>query len=115
MDRVLYKVSRNRIKLYFNVSQFCRNFPDANIEIASRDAAADPSRRSNIITPYMTLDDLTDRLKQFGFLLSRSATYLQLVWSVSHVNFLLILLLVCCHDDRIQLRESDMFEQSPYD
>ena len=77
MDRVLYKVSRNQIKLYFNVSQLCRNFPDVIIEIASRGAAVDPSRRSNLITPYMTLDDLTDRLKQFGFLLSRSATYLR--------------------------------------
>ena len=66
MDRVLYKVSRNQIKLYFNVSQFCRNFPDVIIEIASRGAATDPSRRSNLITPYMTLDNLTDRLKQLG-------------------------------------------------
>ena len=41
-------------------------FADVIIEITSRGAAADPSRRSNLITPYMTLDDLTDRLKQLG-------------------------------------------------
>jgi hypothetical protein len=47
------------------------------IEIASRGAAADPNRSSNLISPCMTLDDLTERLQERGFVLSRSSTYLR--------------------------------------
>ncbi|CAF1516241.1 unnamed protein product [Rotaria sordida] len=54
------------------------------IEIASRGAAADPTRSSNLITPCITPDDLTERLKLRGFLLSRSATYLRLLSRRSH-------------------------------
>ncbi|CAF4663525.1 unnamed protein product, partial [Rotaria sp. Silwood2] len=49
------------------------------IEIASRGAAADPFRSSNLISPCITLDKLTERLKERGFVLSRSATYLRLI------------------------------------
>ncbi|CAF4485859.1 unnamed protein product [Rotaria sp. Silwood2] len=52
---------------------------DVIVEIASRGAAADPSRSSNQISPCMTLDELTERLKLHGFILSRSATYLRLL------------------------------------
>lgn len=47
------------------------------IEIASRGAAADPKRSSNLISLCMTLDDLTERLQERGFVLSRSSTYLR--------------------------------------
>ncbi|CAF5057417.1 unnamed protein product, partial [Rotaria sp. Silwood1] len=49
------------------------------IEIASRGAAADPFRSSNLQSPCMTLDELTERLTARGFVLSRSSTYLQLL------------------------------------
>ncbi|CAF4172871.1 unnamed protein product, partial [Rotaria sp. Silwood2] len=41
--------------------------------------AADPFRSSNLISPCITLDKLTERLKERGFVLSRSATYLRLI------------------------------------
>ncbi|CAF3717102.1 unnamed protein product [Rotaria sp. Silwood1] len=49
------------------------------IEIASRGAAADSCRSSDLISPCMTLDELTERLQARGFVLSRSATYLRLI------------------------------------
>jgi hypothetical protein len=56
---------------------FFRYFLDVIVEIASRGAAADPNRNSNLISPCMTLDDLTERLHEHGFVLSRSSTYLR--------------------------------------
>ncbi len=47
------------------------------VEIASRGAAADPYQSSDLISPCMTLDELTERLKERDFVLSRSATYLR--------------------------------------
>ncbi|CAF4890528.1 unnamed protein product, partial [Rotaria socialis] len=52
---------------------------DVIIEIASRGAAADPSRSSNLIAPCMNLDELVEHLKLRGFILSRSTTYLRLL------------------------------------
>ncbi|CAF4344729.1 unnamed protein product, partial [Rotaria magnacalcarata] len=52
---------------------------DVIIEIASRGAAADPSRSSNLIAPCMNLDGLVEHLKLRGFILSRSTTYLRLL------------------------------------
>ena len=56
---------------------FCSFILDVIVKIASRGAAADPSRSSNLIAPCMNLDELTERLKLRGFVLSRSATYLR--------------------------------------
>ncbi|CAF4225730.1 unnamed protein product [Rotaria magnacalcarata] len=52
---------------------------DVIIEIASRGAAADPSRSSNLIASCMNLDELVEHLKLRDFILSRSATYLRLL------------------------------------
>ncbi|CAF2089297.1 unnamed protein product [Rotaria magnacalcarata] len=50
---------------------------DVIIEIASRGAAADSSRSSNLTAPCMNLDELVEHLKLRRFILSRSATYLR--------------------------------------
>ncbi|CAF1269691.1 unnamed protein product [Rotaria magnacalcarata] len=52
---------------------------DVIIEIASRGAAADSSRSSNLTAPCMNLDELVEHLKLRRFILSRSATYLRLL------------------------------------
>ncbi|CAF1030320.1 unnamed protein product [Rotaria magnacalcarata] len=49
---------------------------NAIVEIASRGAAADSTRNPDLISPCMTLDDLSKRIKLRGFVLSRSTTYL---------------------------------------
>ncbi|CAF1447480.1 unnamed protein product [Rotaria magnacalcarata] len=54
------------------------------VEIASRGAAADSTRNSNLISPCMALDDLSERLKLRGFVLSRSTTYLRLLPRLSN-------------------------------
>ncbi|CAF3712034.1 unnamed protein product [Rotaria sordida] len=56
---------------------FYRYFLEVIIEIASRGAAADPCRSSDLISPCMTLDELIERLKERDFVLSCSATYLR--------------------------------------
>ncbi|CAF1055769.1 unnamed protein product, partial [Didymodactylos carnosus] len=49
------------------------------VEIANCGATADPNRRSNLISPCMPLLELSPRLKDRGFNLSRSVTYWRLL------------------------------------
>lgn len=51
---------------------------DAIKEIAMRGAGANDRRRTEVLNSCRTLDDLADKLKGMGFILSRSALYIRL-------------------------------------